>query len=51
MLCSLWDLSSPTRDLTQAQAMEVRSPNHWTPREFPCRSFFKGMQSLLQLGV
>ena len=51
MLWSLWDLSSPTRDLTQAQAIEVWSPNHWPTREFPCGNFFKGMQSLLQLGV
>ena len=26
----LWDLSSPTRDGTQARAVKVWSPNHWT---------------------
>ena len=39
---SLWDLSSPIRDQTQALAVKVRSPNHWTarevPGEFPLRS-------------
>ena len=34
MLCGLWDLSSPTRDQTQALAVKVPSPNHWTTREF-----------------
>ena len=33
--CSLWDLSSPTRDWTQAMEVKVPSPNHWTVREFP----------------
>ena len=35
MLLSLWDLSSPTRDWTQALAVEALSPNHWTTRAFP----------------
>ena len=36
----LWDLSSQTRDQTVPPALEVRSPNHWTPREFlPLPSF------------
>ena len=34
-LCSLQDLSSPTRDWTRALAVKVPSPNHWTAREFP----------------
>ena len=29
------DLSSLTRDRTQALAVKVLSPNHWTTREFP----------------
>ena len=33
-LCSLWDLSSPTRDWTQATAVKVLSPNHWIARGF-----------------
>ena len=33
--CSLWDLSFPSRDQTQAPAVKVQSPNHWTTREFP----------------
>ena len=28
-------LSSLTRDQTQALAVKVPSPNHWTAREFP----------------
>ena len=32
---SLQDLSPLTRDQTQAPAVEVRSPNYWTTREFP----------------
>ena len=31
----LRDPSSPTRDRTQALALEVRNPNPWTTREFP----------------
>ena len=30
MLCSMRDLSSPTRDGTRAPAVEAQSPNHWT---------------------
>ena len=32
---SLQDLSSLTRDQTHAPAVEARSPNYWTTREFP----------------
>ena len=31
----LRDLSSPTRDLTQAKKVEASSPNHWISREVP----------------
>ena len=31
---SLWDLSSPIRDQTQVLGVRVRSPKHWTAREF-----------------
>ena len=34
-LCGLQDLSSLTRDQTQAPAVKAPSPNHWTTREFP----------------
>ena len=41
----LWDLSSPTRDQTQASThthtVEEQSPNHWTPREFPQHFIYK----------
>ena len=30
----MWDLSSLTRDRTHAPAVEARSPNYWTAREF-----------------
>ena len=33
MLCSLWDLSSLTRDWTQRPGRKASSPNHWTARE------------------
>ena len=36
---SLWDLSSPTRDQTQAPAVKALSPNHRTTREFPALCF------------
>ena len=39
MLLSLWDLSSPVRNGTQALAVKVQSPNHWITREFPFMSF------------
>ena len=33
---SMWDLSSPTRDIGPAPpAVEAQSPNHWTSREVP----------------
>ena len=31
--CSLWDLSSPTRDRTHTPCIEVWSLNHWTARK------------------
>ena len=34
-LHGLWDLSSPTRDQTQALAVKAWNSNHWTAREFP----------------
>ena len=36
----IWDLSSQTRDRTQAVAMNVPNPNHYTTREFPKLVFF-----------
>ena len=32
---NLWNLSSPTRDWTQATAGKALSPNHWTTMELP----------------
>ena len=32
--CSMWDLISPTRDWTQAPAVEAWNPNHWSASEF-----------------
>ena len=40
----LQDLSSPTRDWTQATAVETLSPNHWTARELPERLFLFNTQ-------
>ena len=31
----MWDLSSPSRDPTQAPALEVQSLNHCATREIP----------------
>ena len=39
MPSGLRDLSSPTRDQTQAPAVKALSPNHWTTREFPVSYF------------
>ena len=36
----LEDLSSPTRDKLMPPAVESRSPNHWTAREFPSWPYF-----------
>ena len=36
VLCSMQDLSSPTRDLTHAPLHLECSRNHWTAREIPC---------------
>ena len=41
----LRDLSSPTRDRTQALAVKVASPNHWTAREFPICGILKIKQT------
>ena len=38
--CSLRDLSSLTRDWTQAVAVKTLSPNHWTTRELPFSLIF-----------
>ena len=35
ILRGLQDLSSLTRDRTQAMAVKAPSPNYWTVREFP----------------
>ena len=35
MPCSMWDLSSPTRDQTHAPCIGSVSLNHWTTREVP----------------
>ena len=34
-LHSSWDLSSLTRNRTQALALKAPSPNHWTAKDFP----------------
>lgn len=34
-LYSSWDLSSLTRNRTQALAVKAPSPNHWTAKDFP----------------
>ena len=39
-LCSLWDVSFPTRDWTQGHSRESWSPNLWTSRESPLQSFY-----------
>ena len=44
---NLWDLSSLTRDRTQALAVRVQSPSHWTAREFPIQPF--SMETLRKL--
>ena len=33
--CSLWDLSSLTRDWTHVLAVKAQNHNHWTAKEFP----------------
>ena len=38
--CSLRDLSSLTRDWTQAVAVKTLNPNHWTTRELPFSLIF-----------
>ena len=42
--CSLWDLSSLTRDWTKAlrpSAVKSQTPKDWTAREFPSQTSFK----------
>ena len=41
LLCSMWDLSSPTRDQTQVPYIASWIPNHWTTREGPIYWFLK----------
>ena len=38
LTCSMWDLSSPTRDQTQAPALGVQSLIHWTTKEVPAQT-------------
>ena len=38
--CSLWDVSSLTRDWTCALAVKVQSSNHWTTRELLALTVF-----------
>ena len=40
VLGGLQDLSSPTRDCTQATAVKALSPNHWNTREVPLGPLF-----------
>ena len=48
---SLWDLSSLTRDQTQATAVKVPSPNHWTTRELPGYTVSVGeVEKFLEVG-
>ena len=37
---SMWELSSPTRDGTQAPALAMQSLNHWFAREVPLGVLF-----------
>ena len=39
--CSLWDLSSPTRDWTGPWTVKAWSPNYWTAREAPSCWFLR----------
>ena len=44
----LQDLSSLTKDRTQAPAVKAWSPNHWTTREFPgTPNFLRNLQAIL----
>ena len=43
----MWDLSSPTRDLTHAPELEAQSLNHWTTREVPFQNFFFFLDTVL----
>ena len=38
---SMWDLSSLTRDQTHGPALEAKSLNHWTTREYQAHHFLK----------
>ena len=48
MLHSSWDLSSLTRDWTQAPAVRALSSNHWTTRKFWVYSFLYQCSCWLQ---
>ena len=50
MSCVLWDINSPTRDQTQAPAVKVWSPNHWTMREYPAHYFNSTLFNLIGMG-
>ena len=43
-MCSMWDLSSPTRDQTLTPALEVQSVNHWTTRQVLGNLFLISME-------
>ena len=47
MLCGLRDLSSLTKDRTQAMAVKAYNPNHWATREFPQTSFLNSKFCLI----
>ena len=46
MLHSSWNLSSPTRDWTQAAAVKVLSSNHWITGKFPVFVFYWSIVSV-----
>ena len=41
----MWDLSSPTVDLTRTPALEACRLNHWTAREVPEGDFLRSLYS------
>ena len=47
----MWDLSSPTRDQTQALRIEKRSLNHWTTREVPMDAGFMSYLEIFHIEV
>ena len=48
-LHSLWDFSSPTRNLTQAFGSESANSNHWTAREFPVLLLLPEKKNVIKL--